>query len=218
MRKTILALIAAIAMSGCASFKQQAIDKESLAGIKDQTVTYTAREKPDFSAMTAGKAAFAMVGAIAMITEGNSIISTNNIADPANTIATGLVKELEVAYGVQLITPPTKVSTNDPTQIALSVKSTARYVIDVQTIYWGFVYFPTDWTHYRVLYTAKARLIDIQTKRSIAEGFCKHKPESNVNAPTYDELITNQAAGLKNNLNLIAQECINSMKIQMLTL
>lgn len=218
MRKTILALIAATAMSGCASFKQQAIEKKSVAGLKGQTVTYTTREKPDFAAMTAGKAAFALVGAIAMITEGNNIISANNIPDPADAIATGLAKELEIAYGAQLITPPTKVSTDDSAKIASNMEGAARYVIDVQTINWSFGYFPTDWTHYRVLYTAKARLIDIQTKDTIAEGFCKHIPESNVNAPTYEELVAKQAVGLKNNLNLITQECINSMKTQMLIL
>lgn len=218
MQRTVLALIAITIISGCASFKQQAINERSATSIKGQTVTYTTREKPDFMAMTAGKAAFALVGSIAMIAAGNSIISTNNIADPADAIAIGLAKELEIAHGIRLITPPIKVDTNDSAQIALNVENAARYVIDTQTISWGFGYFPTDWTHYRVIYTAKARLIDIQAKDVIAEGFCKHIPDSNVNAPTYDELVGNQASGLTNQLNRIAGECINSIKAQMLAL
>lgn len=37
-------------------------------------LTVTSRQKPDFSAMTAGKATFGLLGAAAMIFEGNSII------------------------------------------------------------------------------------------------------------------------------------------------
>jgi len=215
---SILSIAAALLISGCASYNQQAMDEKSVTSIKGQTVTYTIREKPDFGAITAGKATFGLIGTMAAIREGNSIISTNNVEDPADAIAIGLAKELEIAHGVNLITPPTNVNTDDPAQIALSVKNAARYVIDAQTIQWDFIYFPTDWTRYRVIYRAKARLIDIQTKNVIAEGFCRHTPKDNVNAPTYEELIANQASWLKSQLNLITQECINSMKMQMLAL
>lgn len=218
MRKAAFVSVVAIAISGCASFNKQAIDAKTVANIKGQTVTYTNRDKPDFAAMTAGKAAFALIGAVAMISEGNNIISTNNISDPANIIAMGLAKELEVAHNVRLVAPPTKVDATDVAQIVSRVNGAARFVIDAQTINWSFAYFPTDWTHYRVIYTAKARLIDAQTKAVVAESFCKHIPESNANAPTYDELVGNQAAGLKAQLKMIANECINSMKTQMLSL
>lgn len=219
MRKALIVLgtMIATAISGCASFNQQGMNAKAAPEIKGQTVTSTTREKPDFAAMTPGKATFAVIGAVAMISEGNSIISTHNVADPADEIAIGLATELKKAYGMRLVTPPIKVGADDPAQIASSSKDAVRYVIDAKTINWSIGYFPTDWTHYRTIYTAKARLINLQTKDVVAEGFCKHIPESNVNAPTYDELIGNQASRLKSHLNTIAQECINSMKTQMLT-
>jgi hypothetical protein len=118
---------------------------------------------------------------------------------------------------MHLVTPPVKVGADDSAQITSGVNDAVRYVLDAKTINWSIGYFPTDWTHYRTIYTAKARLINVQTKDVVAEGFCKHIPESNVNAPTYDELIGNQAAGLKSQLKTIARDCINSMKTQMLT-
>lgn len=88
---------------------------------------------------------------------------------------------------VHLVTPPVKVGVKDSAQITSSANDAVRYVIDAKTINWSIGYFPTDWTHYRTIYTAKARLINVQTKDVVAEGFCKHIPESNVNAPTYDD-------------------------------
>ncbi len=218
MRNITLVLTIAATMSGCASFNHQTIDTKSVADMKGQTATHSARAKPDFAALTAGKATFALVGGIAMVVAGNNIVANNKIADPADVIATGLAKELENAYGVRLVTPPAKVSEDDAGRVAASVNDAAKFVIDAQTINWSFGYFPTDWTHYRVIYTAKARLIDVQKKTVVAEGFCKHFPDSNLNAPTYEELLANEASRLKGELNTIAKECVKSMKTQMLSL
>ena len=218
MRRTAVLLVVATTISGCASFTDKSIDAQSTSNLKGQTVTYTARKKPDFAAMTAGKAAFALLGAFAMISEGNSIVASNNVADPADSIALGLAKELETAHGTRLVTPPARVDAEDSSQVAAAVNGTARFVIDAQTINWSFGYFPTDWTHYHVIYTAKARLIDAQTKAVVGEGFCKHIADSDANAPTYDELLANKAARLKSELNEIAKNCVTSMKKQMLSL
>jgi hypothetical protein len=167
--------------------------------------------------MTPGKAAFAMVGAFAMIAEGNKIVAENKITDPADTIAAELIKSLETSHGTKVVMAPVKVTDDDIQNIISSAKGASRYLLDVQTIGWNFAYFPTDWTHYRVMYTAKARLIDADSKSVIAEGFCKQIPESNVNAPTHDELLQNNAERLKKELNAAAQECIKTLKSEMLS-
>jgi len=215
MRKLCLVLVTSVVMYGCATLNQKPLDSKA-TNLSGTTVTYTARVKPSFAAMTAGKAAFAMIGAVAMISAGNNIISHNKVPDPADTIASGLAKELESDYGATLVMPPIGVDEDSPSQIAARTKGAARFVIDAQTINWSFGYFPTDWNHYRVIYVAKVRIIDIQKKTVVAEGFCKHIPDSNLNAPTYDELLADEAAGLKSRLNDIANECMQSMKAQML--
>lgn len=218
MRFAAVVSIIAISLTGCASVNKQAISSKSVSEIKNQTITYTARKKPDFAAMTAGKAAFAMLGAVAMISEGNSIIANNNVPDPADAIAVGIAKALENSHGARLVTPPIPAEADEASQIVARVNGGTRYVIDAQTINWSFVYFPTDWTHYRVIYTAKARLIDAMTKEVVAEGFCKHIPENSANAPTYDELLANQASRLKSELATAAGVCVQSLKTEMLAL
>jgi hypothetical protein len=69
-----------------------------------------------------------------------------------------------------------------------------------------------------LIYTAKARLIDTQTRAVVAEGFCKRIPETNTNAPTYEQLLLNDAALLKQELSKAASECVRTLKTEMLSL
>lgn len=214
----ITTLLASVAiLTGCATANKQPIDSKALATLKNETVTYTVRKKPDFAAMTPGKAAFALIGAFAMISEGNKLVSDNNVPDPADAISVGLAQALEANQGARLAMPPVSVTADDADQLAGSAKGKARFVIDAKTINWSFVYFPTDWTHYRVIYSAKARLIDADRKVVVAEGFCSRVPKTNENAPTYDELLANDASVLKNELALAAQECVKTLKAEMLS-
>lgn len=91
-------------------------------------------------------------------------------------------------------------------------------MVDVQTINWSLGYFPTDWNHYRVIYTAKARLIDSGSKAVLAEGSCVRIPQDNTGAPTYDELLANEASLLKKELSAAADECVKSLRKEMLAL
>lgn len=218
MKKIVLLTILIAVISGCASLNKQAIDSKTMMELKTQTIALTVRKKPDFSAMTAGKAMFAVLGAVAMISAGNDIVQKNNVSDPANTIAMELAKALEETQGSQLVLPPVMVRKDDIDHVASAIQDAARYVLDVQTTGWGFGYFPTDWNHYRVIYTAKARLIDSETKKVVAEGFCKRIPDTNTNAPTYDELLANDALLLKKELSIAADECVKSLKREMLSL
>jgi hypothetical protein len=218
MKKVILAAVCVAAATGCTTVRKQPMDAKAATSLKAQTVAYTVRKKPDFAAMTAGKAAFAMIGALAMISEGNGIVATHNIDDPAASISTGLAKALEERHASRLVTPPISVSADDAEQVAASAKGGAKFVLDVQTINWSFGYFPTDWTHYRVLYVAKARLIDADTRNVVAEGACRRIPETNAGAPTYDELLADGAARLKKELAISAASCVQTLKTEMLSL
>ena len=218
MRKLLTLSLIAIAASGCTTINKQALSPTAASDLKNQTIVKTSRTAPNFAAMTAGKAAFAILGAAAMISEGNQLVASNKVEDPADSIATQLATALSDAHGLRIVTSPVPVSSDDADQVAQASAAVARFAIDVQTLNWSFAYFPTDWSHYRVIYTAKARLIDSQSKAVISEGFCKRIPESNTNAPTYDALLANQAALLKSELSSAAEECVRSLKSEMLSL
>ena len=107
---------------------------------------------------------------------------------------------------MQVITPTIKTTDGNIEQIAKDA-SNANYAIDVQTVNWGFGYFPTDWSHYRALYVGKARLINLETKQVVAENGCVYRTDTNENAPTYDEMMANEAALLKTMLNKAVSYC-----------
>ncbi len=198
--------LAAILMTGCVSVNKQALSTSNVDTLKDQRVARLARDKkPDFAAMTAGRATFAIIGALVMISEGNALVASNAIDDPANDIAAGMIDTLSRRYGAQGSATDTPIKADDTTTPAGT--PAARYIVDVQTINWGFAYFPTDWTHYRVLYSVKARLYDAQTKTVLAEGFCRRAPEKTDTSPTYDEMLANQAAVIKKALLQWRDEC-----------
>lgn len=218
MEKIVLAVTISLLATGCATVQKVPLGAESSAALKNQTVVQTTRSKPDFVAMTAGKATFAMLGALAAISEGNDIVKTNNVADPASEISTTLAQDLQASRNVQLISPAVFVDSAEPEKIAAAANGKARYVLDVETAGWMFSYFLTDFTHYRVSHTAHARLIDTETKKIIAQGTCRRTPESNVNAPTYDDLIDNQALILKKELKIATDECVKTLKTEMLAI
>ena len=74
------------------------------------------------------------------------------------------------------------------------------------------MYFPTHWNQYRVMYLVHLRLIDRQSKKMLAEGFYKYLPEYNKNAPSYDDLVSNGAQGLKRELRRAAECSIDFFK------
>jgi hypothetical protein len=189
-----------------------------MSAVRNQSVVRTARDMPDFSEMTAGKAVFGVLGAAAMISEGNKTVANNRIADPAIAIADALLGAMQSSHGAQVVASPVRIDNEDPARIAELAKGKARYVLDVRTLMWQMGYFPTDWTHYRVIYTAKARLIDVEAKNVVAEAFCKQIPDSNTNAPTFDDMLAQNAARLKAINTANAQACAESLGREMLAL
>jgi len=218
MKKWIVPVTAAMLLTGCVSTATKTIDAQASSAVRNQSVVHTARDMPDFAEMTPAKATFGVIGAAMMISEGNKTVMMNRIADPAVAIADSLLGAMQSAQGVQVVAAPLRIDSEDPARIAELAKGKARYVLDVRTLMWQMGYFPTDWTHYRVFYTAKARLIDVDAKNVVAEAFCKQIPESNVGAPTFDELLAMNAARLKTANAANAQACAESLGRDMLAL
>jgi hypothetical protein len=203
-------------MTGCVSTKIVPVDSKSLVSLQGATTAASQREKPSFSAMTAGKAMFGMIGAAAMISQGNSIVKENGIEDPAAYIGEKLLADLASANSLQVVKRKDVVASG--TDVAKLSKQYADVglLVDVQTINWSFAYFPTDWTHYRVIYSAKFRLIDTKRAKIIADGFCARIPDDSPEAPTGDQLLENNAARLKQELQTAADHCVNEFRTKVL--
>lgn len=83
---------------------------------------------------------------------------------------------------------------------------------------WSYGYFPTNWGKYRVIYSVRAKLVDVDRGAVLAEAFCSRLPELDATAPSHDELLANEAARLKQELAKAASECAGRFKREMLSL
>jgi len=200
--------IAAVVLSGCTTINHIPLSQDASKQLQDKLVVRTTYPTADFAAFTAGKAAFALIGAAAMIAEGNSIVRENNIQDPAIVIGQGLVNQLIAGRNARQV-PSQAVATGDDIQTLLATYQGANILVDVKTFNWMFNYYPTDWAHYRVTYSARIRLIDYTSKKVIAETMCRTAQGDDTNPPTKDQLLQDGAALLKNYLTKSATSCID---------
>ena len=206
--------MAAVFIYACASPASKEIKIENTKNMSDKNLVRTQYEKPNFIAGTATTGAFAMLGAVAAISQGNSLIEKNNVGDPAIKIGDELCKYICEKYNLKMLDNLGKKSSSNEINDLINEYREANYILDIKTTGWGFGYFPGDWNNYYVNYSSFLRVIDTETKEIIAQGACVRMPkyEDTNKAPTYDYLVENNAQGLKNELNDSADYCIELYK------
>lgn len=206
LKRSAIVILSAAVLAGCASTATVKLSHEQYRAMQSKTLVVTTSERPDFAAMTAGKAMFGLVGAVAMVSEGNEIIRTHDVQDPAQRIAAKLADELGAARAMN-VANPIEASKAHSIEALAAIRPEGDYVLDVRTINWGFGYYPTDWDNYRVVYSVKTRLIDTQQQKVVAEAFCSRVPDQAPDSPSYEELLNSNAARLKRELHLAADHC-----------
>ncbi len=225
IHKMLLALVVGLTITGCpASFGFVRVNHipmtpKTASEIKNKEVVTTKREKPSFYAATAGKVAFAIlgVGLVAIFRAGNEIVAKNNIDDPAIYIGEKLSADLSAQYGT-IVSPKSVTLTDDDVQTISKSNSDMDLILDIRTIKWGFSYFPTTWNRYRAVYYSRLRLIDAKGGKVLAEGSCSRNDYTDVTpgAPSYDELLANNAERLKRELQEAADFCVGDFKTKVL--
>ncbi|MCA8493668.1 hypothetical protein OHZ10_34450 [Burkholderia arboris] len=214
MNVRCVSCLASIAVStfltGCVSVQPKAISQDGTAALGGKTIVVSTYETPSFSAMTPGKAMFGLIGGAVMISTGNSFVRDNRIADPAVAIGNGLAKALAEKYGV-VVKPAgdAKPLATDALDVLVAQYPGNDLIMDSRTINWMYTYFPNHWGTYRLVYSAKIRLIDARSKTVLAEGVCSRVPEYSADLPDYDTLTGNGGAWVKEKLRSYADACVN---------
>ena len=207
--KTLLVPLAVVSLlTGCATINHTPLAKDASQQLQGKTLAVAQHPIPDFAAFTAGKAAFALIGALAMIAEGNAIIKDNAVPDPAVAIAEGLAEKLVSARAMKA-GPLGKVAQDDKLDALVAANPGADYIVDVKTLNWMFNYYPSNWSHYRVSYSARVRLIDAARKSVVAESACQTVQGDDAKPPTKDDLLKANAALLKAYLQKGAAACVD---------
>jgi hypothetical protein len=213
----LLLVVVAAMTAGCVSVQKIPMSAATVEEIKEKEIALSQRIRPDFAATTPVKAAFGGLGAAMTINEGNKIIRENAVEDPAVYIAQTLASDLQERYKTRLSPKGAPVASDEVADLVKNANG-SDLVLDIRTINWSFVYFPTSWGKYRVIYSARLRLVDARSGRVLAEGGCHRVPEQTAESPSYNELVANSAARLKHELKTAADFCISEFKAKTLAL
>ena len=196
-------------LSGCTTINHIPLTPDASRQLQDKSVVLTIYPIPDFAASTPGKAMFGILGAFTAISEGNSLIQENDVQDPAIAIGQGIVDRLVATRNATQVSS-LEVATSDDIQTLLATYPGTNTLVDVKTFNWMFVYYPTQWGRYRVIHSARVRLIDGVNKEVMAETLCSFNSDD-ANPPTEDQLLKNKAALLKKYLKRSATSCIDQV-------
>lgn len=216
-KKLLFTAILATGLTGCATVNHTPLSQEKSMELTEKTIVNANYPKADFSAFTAGKAALGPIGAAAMISEGNEITEQNEIPDPAVAIANKLSDNLVKARQMKQVLN-SNIATEDNVSNLLKSFSGADYVLDVKTVNWMFNYYSSDWSHYKVTYTARLRLIESASEKVVAETLCTTVQGDDENPPTQEQLLENKASLLKNYLDKGVDQCVNLLSEQVFML
>jgi hypothetical protein len=120
------------------------------------------------------------------------LISKTSFADPALSIALALTTAMKSRMDVQVL-PVAGKPANDSIESVLAVAPSADWALEVKTHSWSMVYFPTDWSHYRISYRSNLRVLDVASKRVLAESTCQ-LTQGEKRRPSLDQLVAKDAS------------------------
>ena len=206
--------LAVLSLSACAT-KLKTIPMENVSAFKSASgnLKSVSAPAPALLHTQSSKAAFGLLGAAANISAGNKLVDQGVLQDPSLTVEAKLSEYLTSKSGLTASSPLTfekqkevpKVPTND-----------GGYVIDAQTVIWGLSYFPLNWTSYQTYYTGNVRLIDPEGE-VVAATNCEFKhPETAAESPEYDVLVSGGGVVMQENLQIMANKCVDKFKSETL--
>lgn len=218
MRSLFLLLAVGVAVSGCAVSKRPA-DQKTLTELAGQPITYQVLEPSSFVFVTPENSKVPLARVALMVKNGTQLIEEHHLVDPANDIASTLAKELERVYQARLVLPPAK---SDASSKADSAPVAARFSVNVTTTNWGLFFSTKQEGKYGVIYTARVELMDLAKGTVIASAPCLPNRAEALASTTLlrprEEMLGNQAAGLKEALHAEASKCIDMVKAQVLAM
>ena len=198
-RKLALLTMAAL-VSGCASVNTVVPTKADLARLQGQTLAVKTGEPTSFVLSTPENNR-SFMRAATMTREGNELVANNGVRDPAQAIAIGVAQRLEKAYGSQTMVG----------------SGPAKFALEVKTTNWGLFFTEGDKNKYGVVYSATFRLLDTQRGAVVASLYCvPRKVHATIAERGY--FVEQSAGGLKNAMDQISEECVQSIANQVLSM
>jgi hypothetical protein len=208
MRRAAPLLVAAAA---CASGAVP-LDATSRSRLAESEVVRAVYRPASFSVRTPGGVLAGGGGALgALVSEGiaghrgEATRGRHGLGDPALRVAEQVGKTLQADLGVGRV-----VVEQDP--VPEDAPAGSGLLLDVRTEQWRLLYFPTDWSHYRVAYQASTRLVDPGRSAVLWQSSCDVLGSDLSESPTLEELEANDAALLRVKFDEVADECARQLR------
>src|SRR5262249_38033840 len=136
--------------------------------------------------------------------------------DPAVAISDTLANALAKRFSLRVLPADGSLTqATTPRELAARHRD-SDLVLEVRTSDWGF--HPTKLGRYGATYDRRVRLLGARTGNVLAEGVCSQHPVPTSDGPTYDQLLANDAALLKQMLGSIAVSCSDDYRKRILGL
>ena len=215
--KNLVAASLILLLAGCAGAPTQRLSDDTMSSLNGGTVTLIQRESPTFVAMTSGKGAFALAGVGAAAAAGNKLVKEAQIEDPASAISATLGEKLASKHGVRIVGKSDAVVGSDKVADIASASAGSDYALDVVTNGWSYIYDGFKFSDYFVGYSARLRLIDVDTSAVLASGMCIYDAKkAGKSAVSHDTLTADNAAYIKQELADATSSCVEQFNTAVL--
>lgn len=206
-------------LMGCATVKPVAASNDSVTSLQGQALTIvTYNPKTQFLQMTWGEGGFGLIGAAVATSNSSDLVKKYDLTNPSIQVAELMKPVLGGKFKPAAVNPVADSSDGDKslTDIA-ALAGNKGLVFDIQGGSMS-IYFPLDFTHYKVIYNGAGRLVNASTAKVVAQAQChfdtsdEKNPATYVaNPPSYDELYANNAELLKAKFQSAASACAEQM-------
>lgn len=211
MKKYLFFLLSCLFISACAT----KMTSERVSQIQGRSIVVT---YDDFGSLSANKGKKILIPGVlnSVVTgiDGNDIAIQNQIPNPVIGTSKKLTALLAKKYKLTVKAP-----TPYPGMAAYEYAAAAEkaggadLVLNVVTKYWASAPFNTNADHYNITIVTWAILKDVKTGNDIVSGLCNYNPkyENTDDAPTWDNLYANGAAGMKSEVTKSEDFCAQNL-------
>lgn len=212
MLKSAKYLVAASLMTGCAYVPRETLTDSNVTDIKGNTFSVSKYKELTAVVSTPGiTTVFGSLAAPHYMSEGARIQKEENISDPSWKLSEIVSNYLKSTYGMKpvgdgkfYVGSDSSAMRPDASNI-LGFYKEGNYVLDVKGSNWSMLY---NFDGYSILYQGYGRLIERNTGKTIAQSVCVYNSKNGEkDHPSYDELMANHAALLKDYLNRVSEGC-----------
>ncbi len=202
MRNSLSISLVLFLLAGCAGSQQLQVDSgggsSALAG---KTLAVRTGKVGKLVAETPGKALLSpgLIAGAVIYAASEDIAKKYSVPDPAARIGEALAERLAARHGV------TRAPEGGQADLELHVRTND----------WKLVYGPVQWTSYAPFIYVRAELKDARTGKRLAAGNCSFATAQTPRR-SLDDLLANNAALLKGDLETLADKCAEQIAREML--